>query len=118
MLDLCVEKKSQHVTTIELRGEKDTRYVTEDDIICSKASGNYIHLILKDGSAIEVLSSVDNFYAQLEAYTHYLTISPKAMVNMAHVKKLGLLKITMNDGTTLPVAPNYYSDVKTAIQNF
>ena len=117
MLDLCIIKKSQQETTIELRGEHDTRYVTEDDILYSKASGNYIHVFLKDGTSIEILSSVDNFYSQLVAYTHYAAISKKAMVNVVHVKKLNLLNVELANGTLLPVSPGFHNNIKTALKN-
>lgn len=116
MLDLCITKKSLHVSTIELRGEHDTHYVVEDDILCSKAVGNYIHVFLQDSTSIEILSSVDNFYSQLDGYTHYAAISAKAMVNVTHVKKLGLLKLELKNGMVLPVAPAYYFHIKSALQ--
>lgn len=117
ILDLCIIKKSRHISTIELRGEQGTRYVTEDDILYSRASGKSIHIFLKDGTSIEIISTVVNFYSQLNAYTHYAAISPKVMVNITHVKKLSFLKLELNDGTVLRISPSFYSAIKTALQN-
>ncbi len=116
LLDLCIRKKSEHVTKIELRGEFHTRYVTEDDILYSKAVKNYMHVFLQDGSSIEIVSSVDNFYFQLESYTHYVTISPKTMINATHISNFSLFKVTLDNGTTLRIAPGYYTNIKAALQ--
>lgn len=116
MIDICIQKKAESVTTIELRGEKRTYYVTEDDIVGSKAVDNYIHVFLKDGTELEILSTLDNFYAQLEAYSHYISISSKAMVNITYVSNVGMFKITLKDGTVLRTTPSYSRDIKKALQ--
>lgn len=116
ILDLCIVKKSERVSTIELRGEHDTRYVTEDDILYTKASGNYIRVALTDGTFMEILSTLDNFYSELEIYTHYAVASARTMVNLAHIRKLSFFKVTLDNGTALSVAPGYYSNLKAALQ--
>lgn len=115
-LDKCILLKSQNVSAIELRGEHMTRYVFEDDIVYSQAVGNYIHIHLLDNTEIEILSTVDNFYSQLSAYTHYAAISRKAMVNTVHIRKLTPFKITLFDGTVLSTTPSYYAYIKKAFR--
>lgn len=115
ILDLCIQKKSEHVTLIELRGEFHTRYVAEDDILYSKAVKNYIHVFLQDGSSIEIVSSLDNFYFQLEAYTHFVRIAPGVMINSTHVRKLSRFKVTMSNRTSLYIAPGFYRNIKAVL---
>lgn len=117
-LDRLIALKAQAVPTIELRGEKETKYVTEDDIVYAKASGNYIHVYLKDGSIADVLSTIDNFYSQLASYTHYAAVSRSSMVNVTYLKKVSFTKLVLLDDTVIRTTPSYAADIKKALQQF
>lgn len=118
MLDQIISMRSDILPTIELRGEKDTRYVAEDDIVYAKAEGNYIHVILKDGSKMAVLSSIDNFYSQLSAYTHYAEVSRVSMINVTFLQKVSLTKLYLLDGTIIQTTPLYSSNIKKTLQQY
>lgn len=118
MLDMCIQSKSHNVTTIELRGESKTLYVTEDDIIYATLVGKYIHIDLKDGDRIEILSSLENFYSQLGSFTHYAALTHKTMVNISYIKKITPFKVTLTDGTEYRTTPVYYANIKKALQQF
>lgn len=117
-LDRLIALKAQAVPTIELRGEKETKYVTEDDIVYAKASGNYIHVYLKDGSIVDVLSTIDNFYSQLACYTHYAAVSRTSMINVTYLKRVSFTKLVLLDDTVIRTTPPYASDIKKALQQF
>lgn len=109
---------SQILPSIELRGESSTRYVEEDEIVYAKTEGNYIHVYLKDKSIIKIRSSIDNFYSQLAAYTHYAAVSRNSMVNVSHLAKVSLTKLVLVDGTVLRTSPVYSGDIKKALQQY
>lgn len=117
-LDRLIALKAQAVPTIELRGEKETRYVTEDDIVYAKASGNYIHVFLRDGSIVDVLSTIDNFYSQLASYTHYAAVSRTSMINVTYLKKVSFTKLVLLDDTVIRTTPPYAADIKKALHQF
>ena len=118
ILDLCISKKSQSSTSIELRGEKETRYVLEDDIIYAKKDGNYIMVSLKDGSTVNILSSLESFYAQLESCSHYVSVNGKSMLNILYVEKLSFLKAVLTNGSVIQVGPSYYQNMKQALRQY
>ena len=118
ILDMCVESKSHNVTTIELRGENKTLYVTEDDIVSATTMGRYIHIFLKDGDKIEILSSLENFCSQLNSFTHYAALSHKTIINISYIKRATPFKITLTDGTEHRTTPVYYATIKKALQQF
>ncbi|NLL77159.1 MAG: hypothetical protein GX235_07915 [Clostridiales bacterium] len=118
VLDHLVALKSQIVPTIELRGEKITRYVEEDDIVYAKADGNYIHVYLKDRTSISILSTITNFYSQLAAYTHYAAVSRTSMINVAYLKKVSFTKLMLTDGTVIRTTPSYCADIKKALRQY
>lgn len=116
LLNHITSLKSQIPSAIELRGETVTRYVKEDDIIYAKTNGNYIDVYLKDGSCINIRSTLENFYSHLEAYTHYHSASLTSMVNIVHVKKASLTRLTLLDGTILHTSPIYSMGIKRALR--
>ena len=115
-LDQTAALKNRIVPTIELRGEAVTRYVEEDDIVYARAEGSYIHVYLKDGSNISILSTITNFYSQLAAYSHYAAVSRSYMVNVTYLKKITLTKLTLMDGTVIRITPSYSMDLKKALR--
>lgn len=118
MLDMCIDRKSRRVLTIELRGEKETRYVTEDDIVSARLEGNYVCVLLRDGSHINVLSTLENFYSQLAVFSHYAAVTSKSMVNITFISKVTLFQVTMTDGTQLRTTPSYSRSIKTAFRQY
>lgn len=116
MLSQCIALKSQRVSTIELRGEKETRYVTEDDIVYAKLDGNYIFVYLKDGSTIKIVSTLENFYSQLSSFSHYAPLTMKSIVNVTYIQKLSPFGATMIDGTVLHISPLFSRSIKKCVR--
>lgn len=118
MLDKCISLKAQKVSTIELRGEKETRYVTEDDIVSARLDGNYVLVSLKDGSTLKIISTLENFYSQLASFSHYASLTAKSMINVAYVQKVSLFQVTMTDGTVLRTTPSFSHNIKKALRQY
>lgn len=116
MLDHAQSLKAETIPTIELRGEKDTLYVHEDEILYAVKSGNYLHITLTEGRALDILSTLPNLHAQLSMFAHFLTVSEHCLINTASVEKLSLLKLTMKDGKTFSVSPLELPKLKKALQ--
>ena len=118
MLDYALEQKAKNIPTIELRGEKDTLYVYEDEIMYAEKSGNYAHVTLTLDRSIDVLSTMHNLYVQVSAFEHFFPISEQIFVNISFVEKLTLLKLTMQDGRSFTVSPLELSLIKKAIEEY
>ncbi len=114
ILDQVIALQANKVPTIELRGEKCTRYVTENDIVYAKAKGNYVYVYLNDGSVIDTIGTIDNFYSHLMSYDCYMPITPICIVNLSHIQKLSLTKLVLKDGTVLRITPFIYREIKSA----
>lgn len=117
MLDHAQNLKAETIPTIELRGEKDTLYVHEDEILYAVKNGNYLHVILTEGRTLDLLSTLPNLYSQLAMFTHFTIISEHCLINTASVEKLSLLRLTMKDGKTFSVSPLELSKLKRALKN-
>lgn len=115
MLDHAQSLKAETIPTIELRGEKDTLYVHEDEILYAVRDGNYLHVVLTEGRSLDLLSTLPNFYSQLVMFPNFVIISESCLVNGAFVEKLSFLKMTMKDGQIFSVSPLELPRVKKAL---
>lgn len=118
MLDYAYQKKSETIPTIELRGEKETLYVYEDEILYAVRDGNYVHVSLTENRSLDLLSTVQNFYTQVATFTHFVPISDQCFVNVAFVGKLSLLRLTMMGGESFTVSPLEISRVKKKLERY
>lgn len=118
LLDHIITLQSEVIPTIELRGEKETCYVKEDDIVYAKADDRYVNIYLKDGRILRILSTLDNFYAQIASFSHYAAVTRNSMINVTFLQHVSFTKITLTDGSVLRTTPSYASDIKKALQQF
>ena len=116
MLDHAQSLKAETVPTIELRGEKDTLYVHEDEILYAVKNGNYLHVVLTEGRTLDILSTLLNLYSQVTMFTHFVIISEHCFVNTVSIEKLSLLKLTMKDGKSFSVSPLELPKLKKALR--
>lgn len=116
MLDRAYELKSETIPTIELRGEKDTLYVYEDEILYAVKDGNYVHVVLTEGRTLDLLSTLQNLYAQVAMFTHFHPVSEHCFVNVTFVEKLSLLKLKMKDGQSFNVSPLELSKLRKTLR--
>lgn len=114
-LEEALALKEKTIPTIELRGDVHTLYVHEEEILYLQKSGKYVHVSLTESRDIDILSSMDNMYAQLESFVHFLPISEKLILNVLSIRKLSLLQVTMQDGRSFSLSPFAHHTLKTAL---
>lgn len=97
-LDYAEKVKSEAVSHIELRDEKETFYVTEDMILYAVEKGNRMLVTLTDGRIVKVVTNISNLFDQWKSFHSFLAPNGKTLVNARYVVKVGLLQIQMTDG--------------------
>lgn len=117
MLDFCLTIKSQTIPTIELRGEQDTIYAYQDEIMYAQKTGSYVKVVLTGDREISILSSISNLYENLTGFDHFYPLSEKVIMNITFVEKIKLLKVTTKNGNTFSVSPRFFSRIKEAFSN-
>ncbi len=113
VLEECEKRLGTPITRLEIRGEKETVYAEEDDIICAKKDGLYNILVyLKNGKTISLMTDIFNFYEQCEIFTAMCPVSQTAMINVNHIEseKFGL--VTMDNGQKIHVAFAFRGNIK------
>ena len=102
-LDDAKAFKDASVPRIELREEKDTVYVTEEDILYGIQEGRYVDVTLRDGRTIRIRDSVINLFGQLEHYESFFVPAKHILLNGRYIKSLSFFKLTMTYGKTFPL---------------
>lgn len=116
ILDKAAALQAKKVPTIELRSETDTYYVTENDIVYAITAGSYIHVFLKDGSKIPILTDMYNFYDQIYMYSHIVMINAHSLFNITYMKKYSPFKVTLKNGIKLKSSPVSVKYIKSALR--
>ena len=96
-LDYAEKVKSEAVSRIELRDEKETFYVTEDMILYAVEKGNRMIVTLTDGRTVKLVTNISNLFDQWKSFHSFLAPNGKTLVNARYVAKVGLLQIQMAD---------------------
>lgn len=97
-LDCAYEVKKNAVPLIELREEKETHYVTEQDILYAVEEGRHVNVTLTNGRKLRIATSADNLFDQWSSFDVFLAPNLKTIVNVRYIAKIGLLQVHMTDG--------------------
>ncbi len=104
VLDMAQKLADEAVPFIELRVEKETHYVREEDILYCREKGHHVTVTLLSGREITVRTSAMNLYSQWEnTYESFFMSSPKVIINGRHIKKTGFHHVTMKDDRSFSV---------------
>lgn len=102
-IDLALQIQTSAEALIELRGEKDTCYVREADILYAVEEGRFTVVSLSDGRKINAATTADNLLSQIEHFPSFLGASGKIILNCRHIRSLERHKATMTDGAVFKV---------------
>lgn len=116
MLEYALSVKAKTIPTIELRGDQDTLYVYEDEILYAAKNENFAHVALTKSRSIDILGTAYNLYTQLPGFRHFFLLSESAFINVTAIEKLSLCKVTMVDGKHFTVSPHTMSSLKKFLQ--
>lgn len=105
-LDHAEDIKSHAVSMIELRDNSETHYVTESDILYATQKGNNILVFLSNGQTVSLTTTMDNLFFQWQNFETFFFTNTKNLVNVRHISKIGILRIHMTNGATLPLNPS------------
>lgn len=112
LLDHAILLNSRRVSTIELRNDKGTRYVYEDDILYVTGSSTSIQVHLADRTDFPVKTSLENFYSSVAMYPHLKMVTEHMILNLSHITGQNPFRISFSDGSMLPSSPLLYTRLK------
>lgn len=103
MIDHCIALKNSIQVPIEIRGEFDTYYIREKELLYLKEEKNNFTIHLLDGTVISVFGSMDNAYHSLENNELFYLTSKSCLVNLRYIKTIDKTSFTFVTGETLPI---------------
>lgn len=115
-LDHAYEIKQNAVPLIELREEKQTLYVTVDDIMYGITKDKHILIHLADGGIANIASSVENLFDQWAHYECFVLPNLKVILNAHYIDKLGMMHVYMKDGTKYTTRGAYKAYIKLMLE--
>lgn len=115
VLDKAQEIAANREPTIELRHNKETYYVLEDDIVYVLIGAEYATVYLKDGTEVPLLMSSIGFFDELRQYTHYAFINRKTIINAFYLKSFSYFKVCLKSGLSFKLSLAGRKSLQTAI---
>lgn len=119
MLDHADQLKAETIPTIELRGEKNTLYVHEDEILYAVKEGSFTRVALTEGRTLDMSCTVEHFHAQIDQtlFPRFYLVSEQCLVNLSFIEAISMTKLSMKGGDVIRVSPLASSRVKKAFEN-
>lgn len=119
-IDRALEIKKQAPVLIELRDEKQTYYISEEDFFYAVEDEFHVWVTLTDGRKIQIADSALNLFAQIEGHPVFVAPSDKTIINCRHISKLKFRKAIMSDGTGFKIHKDcmpYVKEMYTQLHN-
>ncbi len=108
----CENRLIDPIKRLEIRGEKETVYAEEEDIICATKSSMFnITVSLTDNRQIVLMTDIYNFYEQCEIFTAMCPVSQNAMINVLHIAKEKFGYVVMDNGEKIRVAFSFRDNI-------
>lgn len=111
-IDHAINIKRKAPSMIEIRTDGETLYLTENEVVYADTVDRFVQVTLSDGRVIQTYDSAESFHEQLERHPVFVMPNNKAVINVRYLKRLGLLHITMKDGTEIRLQPECRMKIK------
>lgn len=90
--------KDNQIPTMEMRSTEGTRYVVKETILYAYPVNENIHVTLDNGESFDITGQPFDFYVNFKPYKEFCSFHQTLLINMSHIKKLGLFSATMKNG--------------------
>lgn len=117
-LDQASHMSRNKTPSIELRSNTESYYVREDDIMYAVSAGRYVHVTLRDRREIAILTDMINFYDEIHAFSHFVMLSSKSLVNVVYLESYSAFRVVLKNGTKLKSSPASVHSIKNALQMY
>lgn len=108
LLELVFKASDSKIPHIEIRTEKETVYVLEEDIaFVVPAGAHFIQIHLMDGTVLETSGNIEKFYEEIQHLTRLLPVNYKTIVNIAAVSQTSLLFVRTKNGRKFFLHPDF-----------
>ena len=100
LVDIARSLHDNRTPRVELRGDKDTIYAKNEEILYATAQGYYVAVALSGDRSFHVIGDLASLYSSLDP-NEFLALSRTAVINMGHVVSSKGASFKMSDGAVL-----------------
>ena len=100
LVDIAKENREKQIPRLELRGEKDTIYVTQDEILYLKEQGYYTIVALTGDRSFHMSGGLTKICRELSP-DRFIYINNRTIINTAHVTSHEKNSFRMSDGAVI-----------------
>lgn len=113
ILTECENRIGDPVPTLELRGETETFYAKQEDIICAEMIGEHQFTVyFTEDRQMDVIGDMFNLYEQCLIFDSVCPISQNALINVNYIKDEGFGWVLMSNEKKIKVAFAYRGNIK------
>ena len=113
MMEIIKASEGEHTPLIELRGEHETLYVKEEEIIRAEQDGRFVEVLLTDDRHVRMTGFVYNFFDEIkERHRTFAMAGKTSIINIRYVSSYKLGNVVMNDGKKYFVMGAYAAWIK------
>lgn len=100
ILDAAILAHQSRGSLVELRGDKETLYVKNEEILYATVQDYYVAVALSGDRSFHLLCDLSSFYYSLDQ-DEFMVLSKNAVINMGHVLSSSGTSFKMSDGAVL-----------------
>ena len=113
MMEIIKASEGEHTPLIELRGEHETLYVKEEEIIRAEQDGRFVEVLLTGDRHVRMTGFVYNFFDEIkERHRTFAMAGKTSIINIRYVSSYKLGNVVMNDGKKYFVMGAYAAWIK------
>lgn len=92
------------VPNVELRGEDETFYIKESDILYAEEKGYFTHVTLTDGNVIKARCTANVLFQEIQRdHPDFVMPTYKSIINIQHITQIKFRTAYMDDGNKFGV---------------
>lgn len=95
MLVYCENALNNRIPQIELRADKETFYITEEELISAVEEKDKLLITLTDKRKVSLSTCLENFMTEVAHFASFAWITPNVMVNQSYIAKINRFSITL-----------------------
>jgi len=104
LVDKGLSIRSLIKTPLEIRGDNQTFYLQEAEILYISPRKEYSDIHKKDGTCISFLCKIDDLIFTLEDQPAFYLNKTNCIINVNYIEKINTTSIVLTDKTVLPIS--------------
>ncbi len=112
VLDIALAAALEREPKLDIRGQRDTVHVKEDEFLYAKRVDDLTDVYLTDDRKVHCYESIDKFWSRCGKFPDILYLSPDLVVHSRYIMSTGFGKVELKNGEKFRVSNKYLRNLK------